>query len=195
MKKSRTAVLWFAAALATGLMLAGLEALASSHHSGDLETTRPKVIERQAYVHYYMSELGLLQDGYIYPLLRVRMPDGLRDEPILVNHLQASRMRLDGEYPRLIVEAIRVFGSVVCEEERIEVGPDGDVLAAIDAATNTPCSGAVQAGGPLGSERVLGGQGSIHIKFVQDNPRPYALQIGILSYPGSTVEVQGVENY
>lgn len=168
--------------LGLGVILAlALESAGGGHEDGSVETVRARVLERQAFLTYYVS-------GEAKGVM-VRHVSGSSAEPLIVNQLN-----LMGSL-ELNVREITVDGRQACSAEAIPVGGDGDVLRSVDES-GTRCAGAVSLGGPLGSHRVLMSQCCIEVVFdepTSDTTSPsFSIGIGILAPPGSPVEVQGI---
>lgn len=166
-----------------GLAMVATMVLGSSHYVGTRETMQVRGVERAAFVLFDMRDKNAVA---IHHEASANL-----DEPLFLNHLQVITSSATSGL--LSIDTIYVGDRSVCSVEDIAVGPDRNVLRAIASATESPCSGAVLHGGPLGSELVLVAPGEITVRFGDSGVVGEELVIGILSYPGSRVAVDGID--
>lgn len=172
-------------ALATAavvLVLTTTETLGTAHNRGSPVTLRPKALERFAFFTYTLDEMVGIE---------ISLPSTATAEPLAVNHLQLYGPSF-GEGRRISsVSELVTGGMALCSSAEIEVRADGDVLRSIEEASDSLCAGAVEEGGPIGSDLVLLGWGRIMVRFNALGSGNDRIGVGVVSYPGSTVTVQG----
>lgn len=125
--------------------------------------------------------------------LIVQLEPAGSDKPLVVNQIQlVGPFGIDNLLTGLNeIDAVRLGANVACKDANILVGPDWNVLRALASASESPCSGAVLRGGPLGSEFVLQARGRLYLSFANTGRSFEYVQVGVLTHPGARLTMYG----
>lgn len=165
------------------MVLASIHVLGTGHTLGPTFQLRPRQLERQIFTSLPMDGIRGVE---------VRYEGGNIFDAIAVNHLQVVH-GFGEDLPRLnSVQQIILEFVLVCQNQAVTIATDGDILRSLEEASDSPCSGIVSRGGPLGSEFSVLSRGRVSIRFTRDGGSGDHVMVGALSYPGALVQVQGL---